>query len=76
MAKTYKFKPEFEKKLKGVKRKFITNINNLLPKEIEDSLIVFQFCDNTLDFNSCVSIAFVWSSSPEGIDYWKAISER
>ncbi len=72
MAHTYKFKDEFEKKLKGVKRKFMRNYNNY----DSEYRISFKELNKTISFNNFISNAFIWSETPEEEIYWLNVSNR
>lgn len=70
--KTYKFKPEFEKKLKGVKRKFIYNWNNYKG----ENRTSFEELDKEINFRQFILASFIWDLTPEGGIFWVDVSER
>ena len=52
-----------------------------LPLDIQEKYIANLDYKDTLDdlkmtFSSCLTSAFIWSKTPEGIEFWKKISER
>ncbi len=71
---TYKFKPEFEKKLKGVKRKFIKNLNQYYKITLNGDL--YEILNDKPNFDSFIKSAFSWSNTPEGFDFWREVSDR
>ena len=74
--KTYTFKPEFEKKLKGVKRKFITNLHNSTIEYVEDFNRECDRLNNEINFLNFIGSAFVWENTTEGHRFWADVSYR
>ena len=74
--KTYTFKPEFEKKLKGVKRKFISNLHDSTIEYVEDFNRECDRLNNEIDFWNFIAVAFMWDKTPEGHEFWEQVSER
>jgi hypothetical protein len=67
-----RFKPEFEKELLrlGVKTRFLKNrieYCNKIGKDITDLY-------DRGSFNEFICIAFIWSLTPEGVDFWNSIA--
>jgi len=71
MSKTIIFKPEFEKKLKRlkIKTKFVRNLRNC--KFVYTNLGLLNITNDWEDF---IRLAFKWSNSPEGFEYWDNIA--
>lgn len=76
MAKTIIFKPEFEQKLKElkVKTKFINNLRYYckawevpLDKKIAEM-------NNVNTFKDFVGMAYIWTNTPEGYEFWDKIA--
>ena len=73
--KTYRFKPEFEEKLKRlrVKKKFLTNLKN----RYEDNLgPILELLNNRIDWYNFIIAAFVWENTPEHHDFWSKIANH
>jgi len=71
--KTITLKPEFEKKLKGVKGKFV---KNLVAARGYDGAI--KYAQGTKDWKYSVFLlcAFAFDDTPEKSDFWNEISNR
>lgn len=74
--KTYTFKPEFEKKLKGVKRKFIKNLRSRVIRNKGDFTRECDELNNEIGFWNFIAAAFIWYRTPEGHEFWEQVSKR
>ena len=71
--KTITLKPEFEKKLKGVKRKFV---KNLVANYGYDGAMKYVQGTKGWTFHVFLNCAFIFQKTPEGYEFWKNLSKR
>ncbi len=72
---TYKFRPDLEKKIKGVKKKFMNNLTSDSKKYGLNPQLRFQSL-NRASPDDFVLSAFDWGATPEGFEFWVKISDR
>lgn len=74
---TYKFNDEFERRLKGVKTKFIKNIKEgCKRRKVTKINEKIESLNKELLFYDFISAAFVWGSTPEKHAFWSNVANR
>ena len=73
---TFKFKDEFENKLKGVKREFIKEVYVYCKKSNIEFIPYCEELNSNEDFVEVIYRSFDWIKTNKGFKYWRRFKDK